>query len=66
MKFQLSPIKYITKKRISYACDLLVSNKHSVSDIASMAGYSDVYYFSRVFKENTGMSPSDYKKSLVF
>lgn len=66
MKFQLSPIKYITKKRISYACDLLVSNKYSVSDIAFMTGYSDIYYFSRVFKENTGMSPSDYKKSLVF
>lgn len=66
MKFQLSPIKYITKKRISYACDLLVSNKYSVSDIASMTGYSDVYYFSRVFKENTGMSPLEYKKSLVY
>ena len=66
MKFQLSPIKYITKKRISYACDLLVSSKYSVSDISSMTGYSDVYYFSRVFKENTGMSPSEYKKNVVF
>lgn len=65
MKFQLSPIKYITKKRISYACDLLVSNKYSISDIALMTGYSDVYYFSRTFKENTGMSPTEYKKSLV-
>ena len=65
MKFNISPVKYITKKRISYACDLLVSNKYSVSDIAFMAGYNDVYYFSRVFKENTGMSPSEYKKSLV-
>ena len=64
MKFNISPVKYITKKRISYACDLLVSNKYSVSDIASMTGYSDIYYFSRVFKENTGMSPSEYKKAL--
>ena len=60
MKFHLSPIKYITKKKISYACDLLVSNKYSVSDVASMAGYRDVYYFSRVFKENTGISPSHW------
>ena len=66
MKFQLSPVKYITRKRISYACDLLVSNKYSVSDISSMTGYSDVYYFSRVFKENTGMSPLEYKKALSF
>ena len=65
MKYQLSPVKYITKKKISYACDLLVSNKYSVSDVAFMTGYNDVFYFSRVFKENTGMSPSEFKKSLV-
>lgn len=66
MKFGTSPIKYITKKKVSYACDLLVSNKYSVSDIASMTGYENVYYFSRVFKESTGMSPTEYKNSLVF
>ena len=65
MKFQLSPIKYITKKRISYACDLLVSNTYSVSDIAFMTGYGDVYYFSRVFKECTGMSPTEYRKTTL-
>lgn len=64
MKFRISPIKYITKKRIAYACDLLVSNKYSVSEVASMAGYNDVYYFSRVFKENMQMSPSEYRKTL--
>ena len=63
MKFNTSPVKYITEKRIAYACDLLVSNKYSVSDIAAATGYGDVYYFSRVFKENTGMTPSEYRKS---
>lgn len=62
-KFGISPIKYITKKKISYACDLLVSNKYSVSEIASMTGYENVYYFSRVFKENIGMNPTEYKKT---
>lgn len=65
MKFGISPIKYITKKRISYACDLLVSNKYSVSDVAVMVGYSDVYYFSRAFKENIGMNPAEYKKTAL-
>lgn len=64
MKFNLSPVKYIIKKRISYACDLLVSNKYSISEVASMTGYNDVYYFSRVFKQTTQMSPLEYKKSL--
>ena len=63
-KFRLSPVKYLTKKRITYACDLLAADKYSVSDIAAITGYSDVYYFSRIFKKTTGLSPLEYKKSL--
>ena len=63
MKFGISPIKYITKKKIMYACDLLLSNKYSVSEIAEMTGYETVYYFSRVFKEHIGMSPTEYRKT---
>lgn len=62
LQFGTSPIKYITQKKISHACDLLILNKHSVSDIASLSGYGDVYYFSRIFKNTIGMSPSEYKK----
>ena len=62
MKFGISPIKYITKKKIMYACDLLISNKYSVSEIAEIIGYENVYYFSRVFKETTGMSPTEFRK----
>ena len=30
-------------------------------DVAEMVGFSDAFYFSRVFKEKTGHSPSEYK-----
>ena len=32
------------------------------SEICSQVGYTDLGYFSRVFKEETGMSPSHYRK----
>ena len=59
----LTPQKYIQKLRIQDAISLLSSNARksdplSVSEIASMVGYSDTSYFSRVFRKETGQSPS--------
>ena len=59
----LTPQKYIQKLRIQDAVSLLSSNARksdplSVSEIASMVGYSDTSYFSRVFRKETGQSPS--------
>ncbi|MBQ8758822.1 MAG: helix-turn-helix transcriptional regulator, partial [Clostridia bacterium] len=58
--FRLSPVKYVTKMRISYACDLLVSGMYSVTEISSMCGFDNVYYFSRVFKNEMGVTPGKY------
>ena len=63
MKFGIPPVKYIAKKKIEYASDLLVSDKYSISEIAEATGYENVYYFSRIFKKSTGMSPTEYKKT---
>ncbi|GAE28740.1 AraC family transcriptional regulator [Alkalihalobacillus hemicellulosilyticus] len=58
----LSPIDYLIKFRIKKAKELLSFTHHSVLDIAKTIGYADVYYFSRLFKKHTGMSPSVYRK----
>ena len=54
------PQKYRTEIAMREAKHLLKSN--SVSSTASILGYTDVFYFSRVFKKFMGVSPSEYIK----
>ena len=58
--FKMSPVRFVTKLRIDYAKELLVTNRYPVSEIAEMCGFSNAYYFSNVFKKQTGFSPSQY------
>ncbi len=57
VNFGTTPNRYITFKRIEYAKSLLLTKTVSVSDVATLCGYSDIYYFSKVFKKETGVSP---------
>lgn len=65
-KFQrimhISPARYLTQIRINTAKDLLSSSALNISDIAHVIGYENPLYFSRVFKKETGLSPTDYKQ----
>lgn len=59
----MTPQKYLTDLRITYAKKLLKQSSHnhlSVADIGAMCGYYDAKYFSRVFKAETGFSPTEY------
>lgn len=56
-------IEYLTMMRINHSIRLLQSDKElTIGEIALASGYTDQYYFSRVFKKNTGFSPKDYKE----
>ena len=47
---------------MEYAKRLLASDYYRVYEVADMAGFSDVKYFSTVFKKETGSTPSEYKE----
>lgn len=59
-----SPMKYFLNLKIEEAKKLLRDNELSVSEIAYKLNFSDIYSFSRAFKNATGFSPSQYKKSI--
>jgi len=64
-RYHISPSKYIVKLRIGSAKKILEQNPSILlKEVAKSVGYSDALYFSRVFKNWEGISPSAYIKSL--
>ena len=59
--YGMSPLDYITHLRITYACELLRNTSLSIETVGYECGYGDPAYFCRVFKKNTGLSPSAYR-----
>lgn len=59
----VTPQQYILTLRLETAKDLLLSSSLSVGRIAELTGISDIYYFSKWFKAQTGHPPSKYRKT---
>ncbi len=59
--FDITPNRYITFRRMEHAKALLSTGTLSVTDVADLCGYTDIYYFSKVFKKETGISPKNYR-----
>ena len=58
-----SPIQHFINMKIQHACSQLDNSDIAIKDIASGLGYSDPYYFSRLFKKLVGISPKQYRDS---
>nr|WP_240548425.1 AraC family transcriptional regulator [Paenibacillus lignilyticus] len=58
-----SPIQYLNQRRMEKAKQWMQSTDMSVSEAAERTG-SSLYQFSKMFKQHTGVSPSDYRKVL--
>ena len=59
-----SIIQYFINMKIDKAKKLLSQQKYTVSEISDMLGFGSVYYFSRLFKLHTDMSPTEYIRSI--
>ncbi|MBD5148201.1 MAG: helix-turn-helix transcriptional regulator [Oscillibacter sp.] len=59
----IPPGKYITKVRIDYAKLLLEDVDASITYVAEASGFANANYFAKVFRRETGMSPSEYLES---
>ncbi|MBQ4155083.1 MAG: helix-turn-helix domain-containing protein [Clostridia bacterium] len=61
-KYTVSPRTYLTNLRIIKAKELLNTTSYSIGKIAELTGHENQLYFSRVFKKNVGITPSEYRK----
>lgn len=54
--------EYINDKKIDLAKNYLTLENHSITDISILCGFENHNYFSKVFKEKTGLTPRSYQK----
>ena len=57
--------QYLTQVRIQKAKNLLINTNLKVYEISYQVGYSNSFYFNRVFKKNTGATPSEFRNTYV-
>ena len=58
----MTPIDFVRHVRIMRACELLKDTDESLSPVAFAVGFSDPKYFSKVFKRETGIVPTEYRE----
>ena len=61
----ITPKQYIIQLRIEKALQLLIENRHSVREIATLCGFSDEKYFSRAFRQKYGYPPSQLRNHTI-
>ena len=63
--FRVNFKSYLNTIRLNNACALIEKGFISVKDVSFLSGFSDPLYFSKVFKEKTGITPSQYIKNTL-
>lgn len=61
---KIAPKQYINEVKLAKSRMLIKENKHTVSNIALMLGFSSIHYFSRKFTQHYKITPTDYAKSI--
>lgn len=55
-------VEYVTALRMEKSKEMLVQSEMKVNEIGRQVGYQNAYYFIKVFKEYTGVTPGEYRK----
>lgn len=61
--FGISPIRYLTERRVDEGKQLLEITDYSISLVATLAGFSSMSVFTQTFKRITSQSPNEYRKA---
>lgn len=60
--YGISPKQYIIRCRLDHSCELILNSGYSMTEIASICGFSDKSSFSKLFHKQFGITPTDYRK----
>lgn len=63
--YGLSPRQYLRRLRMQTACQLLVSTRSTLAQVADRCGFADQSHFNRDFKRMTGLTPRAYRIRFV-
>ena len=58
--YGVSPIRYVIHLKLEHACEMLRTEQYSVTEVAELCHFSDVYFFSRQFKAHFGITPTQF------
>ena len=58
-----APMQYLLRYRLTQACSLLRNPEYSISEISEQCGFHSAGYFSRMFRQEYGMTPGQYRSS---
>jgi transcriptional regulator GlxA family with amidase domain len=59
-----TPLAFFIGLRVQRASELLADPQSSIKKVAELVGYSDRYYFSRVFRQVMGVPPGEYRRAV--
>ncbi|MBN1674583.1 MAG: helix-turn-helix domain-containing protein [Kiritimatiellae bacterium] len=57
----VAPVHYVQKMRMRMAMNVLLATDLPIAEVASQVGFNDPFHFSRIFRKNSGISPSEYR-----
>jgi AraC-like DNA-binding protein len=64
--FAMTFVEYLAQYRMVQAKRLLANPTMPVADVAGAVGFNDPSYFTRVFRKQAGVSPSEYRAARIF
>jgi two-component system response regulator YesN len=59
-EFGQNMVDFINKTKINRACEILLESRYRINEVADKLGFDNAFYFTRVFRKYTGISPTEF------
>jgi AraC family cel operon transcriptional repressor len=64
-RLNITPTTYINRLRLNFARYMLLTTDMSIIEISMYAGFDNLSYFYRLFKQRFSLTPADLRKSQI-